>query len=128
MRWHHRLVCSLSALLFPPQNSPLREIPQSKFLTPSLLLHRGPLVHNDVKAGDRIGVVGIGGLGHLAIQFASKLGYEVVVFSTTENKRAEAMKFGATEFHTTAGLTEFSGIKPIDHLLITTSTTPDLKL
>lgn len=81
-----------------------------------------------MKAGDRIGVVGIGGLGHLAIQFASKLGYEVVVFSTTENKRAEATKFGATEFHATAGLTEFAGVKPIDHLLITTSTTPDLKL
>lgn len=89
---------------------------------------RGPLVHEGLKAGDRVGIVGIGGLGHLAIQFASKLGYETVVFSTTESKRDEALKFGATEFHATAGVTEFKGIKPIDHLLITTSTTPDLAL
>jgi D-arabinose 1-dehydrogenase-like Zn-dependent alcohol dehydrogenase len=34
-----------------------------------------------VKATDRVGVVGVGGLGHLAIQFASKMGCEVVVFS-----------------------------------------------
>ena len=81
-----------------------------------------------MKPGDRIGVVGMGGLGHLAIQFASKLGYEVVVFSTTESKKEEAVKFGATEFHATASLKEFKGIKPIDHLLIMTSTTPDLAL
>ena len=87
-------------------------------------------MHEGLKAGDRVGVIGIGGLGHLAIQFASKLGYETVVFSSTESKRAEALKFGATEFHAVpAGLKEFSkDIKPIDHLLITTSTTPDLAL
>ena len=88
----------------------------------------GPLVHEGLVAGDRIGVVGIGGLGHLAIQFASKLGYEVVVFSSTESKKEEAFKFGATEFHTTAGVTKFEGIKPVDHLLITTSMVPDFAL
>jgi D-arabinose 1-dehydrogenase-like Zn-dependent alcohol dehydrogenase len=77
---------------------------------------------------DRVGVLGVGGLGHLAIQFASKIGCEVVVFSGTESKREEAMKLGAKEFYATKGLTQFTGIKKIKHLLITTSEQPDYKL
>lgn len=52
-----------------------------------------------VKPGDRVGIVGIGGLGHLAIQFSAKLGYETVVFSTSAAKEAEARSFGAEEFY-----------------------------
>jgi D-arabinose 1-dehydrogenase-like Zn-dependent alcohol dehydrogenase len=51
-----------------------------------------------VKFGDRVGIVGIGGLGHLAIQFAAHMGAEVVVFSTTKDKEVEAKGFGASEF------------------------------
>lgn len=80
------------------------------------------------KAGDRIGIVGIGGLGHLAIQFASKMGFEAVVFSGTEAKRDEAIAFGASEFYATKGVTKFEGITPVDALLITTSVLPDLSL
>lgn len=43
---------------------------------------------NNVKPRDRVGIVGVGGLGHLAIQFAAKMGNEVVVFSTTKDKEA----------------------------------------
>jgi D-arabinose 1-dehydrogenase-like Zn-dependent alcohol dehydrogenase len=65
-----------------------------------------PMLRYGVKAGDRVGIIGIGGLGHLAIGFASKLGAEVVVFSSTENKREEALKLGATEFWVTKELKE----------------------
>ena len=51
-----------------------------------------------IKPGDRVGIFGIGGLGHLAIQFAQKLGTEVVVFSTSRSKE-EARKLGASEFY-----------------------------
>lgn len=51
-----------------------------------------------MKSTDRVGVVGIGGLGHLAIQFAAKMGAEVVVFSTSREKEKEAKEFGAKEF------------------------------
>ncbi|KAH8703641.1 putative alcohol dehydrogenase [Talaromyces proteolyticus] len=54
-----------------------------------------------LKAGDRVGVLGIGGLGHMAIEFASKLGCNVVVLSHSESKKEEALKFGAKEFHVT---------------------------
>lgn len=52
-----------------------------------------------LKPGDRVGIIGIGGLGHLAIQFSAKLGHDTVVFSTTEKKEEEARGFGATEFY-----------------------------
>jgi D-arabinose 1-dehydrogenase-like Zn-dependent alcohol dehydrogenase len=88
----------------------------------------GPLYQHGIKAGDRVGIVGIGGLGHMAIQFASKMGMDVVVFSSTEDKKEEALKFGANEFVATKGLTTFEGVKPIDFLLITTSAQPDYAL
>ncbi|KAK9764075.1 hypothetical protein K7432_008730 [Basidiobolus ranarum] len=53
---------------------------------------------HDVKAGERVGVVGIGGLGHLALQYAKALGAVVTAISTSTNKKAEANKLGATNF------------------------------
>lgn len=81
-----------------------------------------------VKSTDRVGVIGVGGLGHLAIQFAAKMGCEVVVFSGTDSKKEEAMKLGATEFHATKGLDELKINSKIDHLLVTTSQQPDWDL
>lgn len=85
-----------------------------------------PLFSNGARAGDRIGIVGIGGLGHLAIQFASKMAFQAVVFSRSESKREEAMSFGATEYHATEGRDSLEGITPVDYLLITANTLPDL--
>jgi D-arabinose 1-dehydrogenase-like Zn-dependent alcohol dehydrogenase len=79
------------------------------------------------KPTDRVGVIGIGGLGHLAIQFAAKMGCEVVVFSSTDSKKEEAMRLGATEFIATKGVTELQVSRPIDQLLVTTSVQPDWK-
>lgn len=79
----------------------------------------------DIKASDRVGIIGIGGLGHLAIQFAAKMGCEVIAISSTERKREEAMRLGATEFITTGGDKEIEISKPLDHLVVTTSWQPD---
>lgn len=56
------------------------------------------LYNNNVKPTDRVGVVGIGGLGHLALQFARAWGCHVTAFSTSDSKKQEAKKFGAHEF------------------------------
>lgn len=83
------------------------------------------LKSSNVKPSDRVGVVGIGGLGHLAIQYAAKMGCEVVAFSGTEDKKEEAMRLGATQFVATAGVKTLDIGKPLDHLLVTTSFQPD---
>lgn len=54
-----------------------------------------PLVQLDVKPTDRVGVIGIGGLGHMALRFLNKWGCEVVAFSSSESKKDEAIKLGA---------------------------------
>jgi len=82
----------------------------------------------NIRPTDRVGVVGIGGLGHLAIQFAAKMGCEVVVFSGTESKREEAKSLGATEFYATKGASKLEVGRPIKHLLVTTSQLPDWNL
>jgi uncharacterized zinc-type alcohol dehydrogenase-like protein len=69
----------------------------------AVLLCAGITVYNPLRAGPagngrKIGVVGVGGLGHLAIQFAHALGYEVTAISSSPNKEGEALGFGADHF------------------------------
>ena len=54
-----------------------------------------PFVQNNIKPTDKVGIVGIGGLGHLALQFADKWGCEVTAFSTSPDKADEAKEMGA---------------------------------
>lgn len=55
-----------------------------------------PLKHWGVKPGDRVGIVGLGGLGHLAVKFARAMGADVTVFTTDKAKLGEAAALGAT--------------------------------
>ena len=57
-----------------------------------------PLINNDVKPSMKVGVIGIGGLGHLALQFARAFGCEVTAFSSSPAKEEEARSFGAHHF------------------------------
>lgn len=59
-----------------------------------------PLRGHWKRPGMKVGVLGIGGLGHLALQFAKAMGAEVTAFSTSKNKEEEARKFGAHHFIT----------------------------
>jgi uncharacterized zinc-type alcohol dehydrogenase-like protein len=53
--------------------------------------------HWDVTKGKKVGVVGLGGLGHMAIKIAHALGAHVVVFTTSSNKKEDALRLGADE-------------------------------
>lgn len=54
-----------------------------------------PIVQFGVRPTDRVGVIGIGGLGHMALKFLRAWGCEVVAFTSSEAKRAEALALGA---------------------------------
>lgn len=76
--------------------------------------------------GAKVGVLGIGGLGHLAIKFAEAMGAEVTAFSTSSDKEAEAKEFGAHYFcnwKNTEQIKEVSGT--LDLLLCTVSSEID---
>ena len=56
-----------------------------------------PMRHWGVTKGKKVGVVGLGGLGHMAVKFAHALGAHVVVFTTSPSKKDDALRLGADE-------------------------------
>ncbi|HXW61490.1 MAG TPA: NAD(P)-dependent alcohol dehydrogenase [Candidatus Acidoferrales bacterium] len=56
-----------------------------------------PMQHWGVTRGQKVGVVGLGGLGHMGVKFAHALGAHVVVFSTSPSKKEDALRLGADE-------------------------------
>ena len=56
-----------------------------------------PMRHWGVSEGKKVGVVGLGGLGHMGVKFAHALGAHVVVFTTSPNKKEDALRLGADE-------------------------------
>jgi alcohol dehydrogenase (NADP+) len=56
-----------------------------------------PLHHNKVSKGQKVGVVGLGGLGHMGVKLAKALGADVVVFTTSSNKVEDALRLGADQ-------------------------------
>jgi uncharacterized zinc-type alcohol dehydrogenase-like protein len=56
-----------------------------------------PLNHWGVKKGQKVGIVGLGGLGHMGLKFAKALGAAVVLFTTSPGKTADAVRLGADE-------------------------------
>jgi uncharacterized zinc-type alcohol dehydrogenase-like protein len=85
-----------------------------------------PLRTHGVNPSSRVGVIGIGGLGHLAVQFARVFGAEVTAFSTSAAKEAEAREMGAHRFvntRETRALKEVAG--SLDFILSTVNADQD---
>lgn len=85
-----------------------------------------PLRHFGVVAGHRVAVMGLGGLGHMAVKLAVAMGAEVTVLSTSESKRADALALGAQDFATTGDGRAFkSHARQFDLILDTVSAPHD---
>ncbi len=56
-----------------------------------------PLRHWNVRKGQKVGIVGLGGLGHMGVKFANAFGAHVVLFTTSPNKANDALRLGAHE-------------------------------
>jgi uncharacterized zinc-type alcohol dehydrogenase-like protein len=76
-----------------------------------------------MRSGQQIGIIGVGGLGHLAVQFASKLGNRVTVFTTTDDKAEHAARLGAHEaIIVRRGELSAKPARPLDLILSTVPT------
>jgi uncharacterized zinc-type alcohol dehydrogenase-like protein len=80
-----------------------------------------PLSHNNVRPHMKVGVVGVGGLGHLALQFANAFGCEVTAFSSSPSKEAEARVLGADRFVNSADPGELEADAGTQDFLIVTA-------
>lgn len=83
-----------------------------------------PLRQWNAKAGDRVAVMGLGGLGHMAVKFAAAMGCEVTVLSTSPSKEADAKALGAHKFVVTKDAEAMKGIRNYFDLIINTVSAP----
>lgn len=83
-----------------------------------------PLRHWKTKQGDKVGVVGLGGLGHMAVKIAAAMGAEVTMLSTSPSKEADARKLGAQHFGLTSDPATFKRLAGHFDLIIDTISAP----
>ncbi len=81
-----------------------------------------PLRHTRVGKGHKVAVLGLGGLGHMAVKFASSFGAEVTMLSSSKSKEADAKKLGAHHFVLTSDDDKMKKVKnSFDYILNTVS-------
>ena len=83
-----------------------------------------PLRQWNCKPGDRVGVVGLGGLGHMAVKIAAAMGAEVTMLSTSRSKEADAKRLGAHAFALTSDAATFRTLAGRFDLIIDTISVP----
>lgn len=83
-----------------------------------------PLKRYGTKKGKKVGVVGLGGLGHMAVKIAKAMGAEVTVFSTSPSKEKDAKKLGAKNFVLSREPSQFKPYKGKLDLIIDTVSAP----
>ncbi|MDQ3041145.1 MAG: NAD(P)-dependent alcohol dehydrogenase, partial [Acidobacteriota bacterium] len=88
-----------------------------------------PLKRFNVRAGQKVGIVGLGGLGHMGVKFAVAMGAEVTVFSTSPTKEQDARDLGAHNFVVTKTPENFKPLAgKFDFILDTVSAPHDLNV
>jgi uncharacterized zinc-type alcohol dehydrogenase-like protein len=83
-----------------------------------------PLRQWKIKKGDKVGVVGLGGLGHMAVKLASSMGTEVTMLSTSASKEKDARRLGASGFALTRDESTFKKLAGTFDFIIDTVSAP----
>jgi uncharacterized zinc-type alcohol dehydrogenase-like protein len=83
-----------------------------------------PLAHWNAGPGRKVAVVGLGGLGHLAVKIAVAMGAEVTVLSQTLGKKDDGLRFGAEHYHATTDLATFEVLRNHFDLIVNTVSVP----
>ncbi len=89
-----RIVTDEAFVLSVPKNLELSRV--APLLCAGITTY-SPMKRWNIQKGQKVGVVGLGGLGHMAVKFGRALGAEVTVFTTSPNKKNDALALGATE-------------------------------
>lgn len=79
-----------------------------------------PIHYAGVKKGDKVGIAGFGGLGHMAVQYAVALGAEVTVFDITEDKREDAGRMGAVRYVNVNNAEDLKGLDNTQDFILST--------
>ena len=88
-----------------------------------------PMRHWNVRKGQKVGIVGLGGLGHMGVKFAHAFGAHTVLFTTSPNKSADAKRMGADEIVLSKNEAEMqTHVNSFDFILDTVSAKHDLNV
>ena len=86
-----------------------------------------PLKQWGIGPGHKVGIVGLGGLGHMGVKIAAAMGAEVVLFTTSENKREDALRLGASKVVVSKNADEMAAhVDSFDFILNTVAASHDL--
>jgi len=104
-----------------PENLPLQGV--APLLCAGITTY-SPLRHWKVGKGHKIAILGLGGLGHMAVKFASSFGAEVTMLSTSPSKEADARKLGAHKFVLTTHEESVNAVKGYFDFILDTVSAP----
>lgn len=119
--YSNRIVVREDFVLKVPKNLPLEAV--APLLCAGITTY-SPLRHWHVGKGHRVGVLGLGGLGHMAVKFASAFGAEVTMLSTSASKEADARRLGAHKFCLTSDKTQTKALRGYFDFIIDTVSAP----
>jgi uncharacterized zinc-type alcohol dehydrogenase-like protein len=87
-----------------------------------------PLRHWNAGPGKKVAIVGLGGLGHVAVKIAKAMGAEVTVLSHSEKKREDSIRFGATYYYNTSNEDTLENLASTYDLLINTVSSANIDI
>lgn len=117
---NHIVVDEHYVLRMPPSLAPQGAAP---LLCAGITVY-SPLRHWKVGPGSRVGIIGLGGLGNVAVKLARAMGAEVTVFSHSQRKRDEALRLGAKRFYVMPNLDVAEELKYGLDLIVNTVSVP----
>lgn len=100
-----------------PQNADMKKV--APLLCAGITTY-SPIHFSNVKKGDKVAVAGFGGLGSMAVQYLVNLGANVTIFDITEDKRVDALKFGAVRYINVNNPNELKGLANSFSFIIST--------
>lgn len=122
--YSNNIVVNQDFVLKIPTNLPLEKV--APLLCAGITTY-SPLHHWQINKNHKVGIMGLGGLGHMAIKFARALGAEVVLFTHTAKKKEDGLRLGAHEVVVSTNSMEMNAhLNSFDFILNTISATIDL--
>lgn len=119
--YSNQIVVHEDFVLHVPANLPLAAV--APLLCAGITTY-SPLKHWRVGKGHKVGVLGLGGLGHMAVKFASAFGAEVTMLSTSISKEVDAKRLGAQKFTLTTDAEKVKSLKGYFDFIIDTVSAP----
>jgi alcohol dehydrogenase (NADP+) len=115
--YSNKIVVDENYVLQIPENIPMNRA--APLLCAGITMY-SPLIHWKAGPGTKVGIIGLGGLGHMGVKIAHALGAEVTVLSHSLRKQEDGKKMGADKFHSTSDPATFDKLKGYFDLLINT--------